>query len=306
MPIRSIAIPYLIYKIPLNLYRLLAMYVRYFVGLDICTSYMIFIVPRLIMCLISFVSDWSLYQMCTAHGLRHDIRLLALASSYVTIVYATRTFSNCIEMALCSLLLYVVAECMMHTNSVIFQREYLDEKYKTSKTIVEKVMVHKMRVSLPPQTIDKCYIVSTIFVVGCFNRPTFLFFGMPIIFFWMIRGMGTRTVTFVDFNLRFFSLLGCGIPVLMLFIIVDSLYYGFLTLWYLNIVDYLDIGINNFVVTPLNFIRYNIDASKTAAHGIHPKYLHILVNIPLLFNVLGLIAIFSFGHLIYRFVHALH
>lgn len=297
MPIRSIALPYIIYKIPLNAYRLLSFYVRYYTGFEICTPYIVFVLPRLIMCLISFVNDWSLYRTCTAYGLHYDIRLLALASSFVVIVFGTRTFSNSIEMALCSLLLYIVAECMVHTNSVIFQREFLDEKYKQSQTTLEKVKVYKMRAVLPSYTINKCAIVSTIFVAGCFNRPTFLFFGMPIVFFWMIRGLGTKNVTFVDFNLRFFSLIACGIPVLMLFIVVDSLYYGFLTP---SDIDYLEISINNFVVTPLNFVRYNIDSSNTAVHGVHPKYLHLLVNIPLLFNVLGIITIFSFFHMVFR------
>lgn len=297
MPIRSIALPYIIYKIPLNAYRLLSFYVRYYTGFEICTPYVVFVLPRLIMCLISFVNDWSLFRTCTAYGLHYDIRLLALASSFVVIVFGTRTFSNSIEMALCSLLLYIVADCMVHTNSVIFQREFLDEKYKQSQTTLEKVKVYKMRAVLPSYTINKCAIVSTIFVAGCFNRPTFLFFGMPIVFFWMLRGLGTKNVTFVDFNLRFFSLIACGIPVLMLFIVVDSLYYGFLTP---SDIDYLEISINNFVVTPLNFVRYNIDSSNTAVHGVHPKYLHLLVNIPLLFNVLGIITIFSFFHMVFR------
>lgn len=297
MPIRSILVPYVVYKMPMNLFRLLSVYVRYFLNIDICTPYMVFILPRLIMCMISFVNDWCLYKTCASYGLRYDIRLLALASSYVMIVFGTHTFSNSIEMALCSFLLYIVAECMVHTNSVIFQREFLDEKYKSSKTPLEKVKVHKMRAVLPSHTVKKCAIVSTIFVVGFFNRPTFLFFGMPIIFFWMIRGLGTKTVSFVDFNLRFFSLLGCGIPIVILFIVVDSLYYGFLTL---SDIDYLDIGINSFVVTPLNFLRYNIDSANTASHGVHPKYLHLLVNIPLLYNILGVSAILSFLHMTYR------
>lgn len=299
MPIRSMVVPYIIYKIPMSLFRLLSMYLRYFLRIDICTPYAIFVLPRLVMCSISFLNDWSLYKTCKLYGLRYDIRLLALASSYVIIVFGTRTFSNSIEMALCSLLLYVVADCMTHTNNVIFQREFLDEKYKKSQTTLEKVKVYKMRALLPSHTIHKCSIVSTIFVVGFFNRPTFLFFGMPIVFFWMVRGLGTKTVSFVDFNLRFISLFGCGIPIVILFIIVDSMYYGFLTL---SDVDYLDISINSFVVTPLNFVRYNIDSSNTAAHGVHPKYLHLLVNIPLLFNVLGIAAIVSFLHLLYRFV----
>lgn len=303
MPIRSIVVPYVIYKIPLSLFRLLSLYVRHYIGWELCTPYSIFILPRLIMCLISFVNDWSIYRTCTSYGLRFDIRLLALASSYVVIVFATRTFSNSVEMALCSYLLYVVTESMKQTNKVIFQREYLDAKYEAAATTIEKVKWHKIRMALPSIRMNQCALVSTIFVVGCFNRPTFLFFAMPIVFFWMVRGLGSKSVSFVDFDLRFFSLLGCGIPLVMIFITVDSIYYGFLTM---PDIDRFDVSINSFVVTPLNFIRYNINPSNTAAHGAHPKYLHLLVNIPLLFNVLGIAAIASFLHMLFRFVSLCH
>lgn len=45
---------------------------------------------------------------------------------------------------------------------------------------------------------------------------------------------------------------------------VDSYYYG------------------RFVVTPLNAFLYNLDSSNLALHGLHPRYLHALVNLPLL------------------------
>lgn len=250
------------------------------------------------MCLFSFVNDWSLYRICLAYGLRYDIRLLALASSFVMIVFGTRTFSNTIEMSLCSLLLYIVSDCMVHSNTVIFQTEFLDEKYKASQTTVEKVKVYKLKSVLPSHTINKCAYVSIIFIIGCFNRPTFIFYGLPIIFFWMLRGLGTKTVTILyDFNLRAITFAIFALPTAGLLIIVDSLYYGFLTM---SDVDFLEIGMNNFVVTPLNFIRYNIDPDKTGQHGIHPKYIHLFVNIPLLYNVLGISAIFSFIHMLYR------
>lgn len=298
-PIRSMVIPYFLYKVPMDLLKLLAIYVRYFVGIDICTPYAIFIFPRLIMCLVSFINDWSLYKICQCFSLRSDVRLLALGSSFVIITFGTRTFSNTIEMALCSLLLYIVSDSMVHSNTVIFQREFLDQKYEQSKTVVEKVKVFKMKAILPSHTVYRSSIVAPLFVAGCFNRPTFLFFGMPIVFFWMLRGLGTKTVTFVDFNLRFFALLFCGLPIVMLFILIDSLYYKFLTL---SDIDYAEIGIDNFAVTPLNFIRYNINSSNTADHGAHPKYLHLLVNMPMLFNVLGVVAIVSFVHMVYRYM----
>lgn len=275
----------------------MSIYVRYYLQIDLRTSYALLVFPRLIMVLFSFVNDWSLFRICKSYGVNYEIRMVALASSFVMLVFGSRTFSNTIEMGLCSVLLYLVADTMVHSNTVIFQTDFLQEKYDTAKTTVEKVKLYKMMSSLPHHSFNKCWLISTICVVGVFNRPTFLFFGMPIVFFWLFRGMGTRTISFMDYNLRMTALVLSAVPSLLFFIVMDSLYFGYLSLYDVHV---LDIGINNFVVTPLNFIRYNIDPQNTAQHGIHPKYLHILINIPLLYNILGVVSILSFVSMIYR------
>ncbi|CAK1540301.1 unnamed protein product [Leptosia nina] len=76
-------------------------------------------------------------------------------------------------------------------------------------------------------------------------------------------------------------------------------YYGYLTL---ADVESLQISWNNWVVTPLNFLRYNIDLGNLTEHGIHPRWLHIAVNVPLLFNVLGFLAACAVILNIYRFI----
>lgn len=290
-------IPYFCVKLPLNFLKFITIYVRYYLEIDLKTSYALLVFPRFIMVLFSFVNDWSLFRICKSYGVNYEIRMLALASSFVMLVFGSRTFSNTIEMGLCSVLLYIVADTMVHSNTVIFQTDFLQEKYDTAETTVEKVKIYKMMSSLPHHSFSKCWIISTICVVGFFNRPTFLFFAMPMVFYWLMRGMGTRTISFMDFNLRMILLILSAVPGLVIFIIMDSLYFGYLSLSDIHV---FDVGINNFVVTPLNFIRYNIDPLNTAQHGVHPKYLHLLINIPLLYNILGLVSIFSFGAMIYR------
>lgn len=187
---------------------------------------------------------------------------------------------------------------MILSNTVIYQKEYLEEKYDKAEKITERVRYFKMRMSLPKHSYSKCAVLSTLCVIGIFNRPTFILFGLPIIFHWMIRGFGTRSVSFLDFNLRMLLFILSGLPALIVIVVIDSLYYGYLSLAQIYIVD---ISIENFLVTPVNFIRYNINPENTASHGEHPKWLHMLVNIPLLFNILGVIAVFSFGSMFYKF-----
>lgn len=291
--------PYFCIKIPLNFLKFITLYIRFYLGIDLRTSYALLVFPRLIMALLSFINDWSLYNICKSYGVNYEIRMVALASSFVMLVFGSRTFSNTIEMGLCSYLLYIVADAMVHTNTVIFQTDVLAEKYEAAESTVEKVKIYKMKSSLPNHSFNSCLIVSTICVIGVFNRPTFLFFGMPIVFYWLMRGMGTRSISFMDFNLRMTALVVCAVPSLVFFILMDSLYFGYLSL---SEIHELEIGINNFVVTPLNFVRYNIDPENTAQHGVHPKYLHVLINIPLLYNILGVVAIASFASKIYRLV----
>lgn len=261
------------------------------------TSYMLLVYPRLIMALLSFVNDYSLYRICLSYRLNYVARLLALSSSYIILVFGTRTFSNSIEMALCSVLLYIVSDCMILSSTVIHQKEFLDQKYNEAKTTVDRVKVYKMIAMLPTHNYKHCFLIATLCVFGVFNRPTFVVFGLPIVFHWLLRGLGTKTVTFTDLNLRMAGLVLSAIPTIVLLIIVDSLYYGFLTM---AEIQNNAISINNFVVTPLNNLKYNIDSSKTADHGVHPKYVHMLVNIPLLYNILGVIAVCSFLVMCYR------
>lgn len=274
------------------------MFFRILFNIDLLSSYALLVFPRAIVCIISFVNDYSVYKICNSHNLNYDIRLLALASSGVIMTFGIRSFSNTIEMALISVLLYLVSECMILSNTVIYQKEYLEEKYDKAKKIGDKVRYFKMRMSLPHHSYNKCAVLSTLCVIGIFNRPTFVLFGLPIIFHWMIRGFGSRSVTFVDFNFRMLLFVLSGLPSLLIIVIIDSLYYGYLSLAQIYI---MDININNFLVTPVNFIRYNINPENTSQHGEHPKWLHLLVNIPLLFNVLGVIAVASFGSMFYKF-----
>ncbi|XP_055905436.1 GPI mannosyltransferase 4 [Eupeodes corollae] len=300
-PLRSVAVSLITLKIPLNLLEIIAVNLRGFFGIDIICSYTYLVFPRLVMCILSFVNDWSLYKVCQLYSLRYEIRLLALGSSHVMLIFGTRTFSNSIEMAISSVLLYLVAECMIHSNTVIYKKEFLEERYEKADSIGERVKIWKLKNALPPHNYNRLLLMSTLCVAGVFNRPTFLLFGAPMVFYWMLRGMGTKSVSFKHFNLRMALFCLSAVPATLLFTIIDSFYYKYLTMGELHMVQ---IGINNFVFTPWNFIKYNIDPTKTAQHGLHPRYIHLLVNIPLLYNILGVIALVAFGQQMLRFFKA--
>ncbi|KAH8297198.1 hypothetical protein KR044_006269 [Drosophila immigrans] len=298
MPVRSITLPWALLRVPWSFYEFVALYARSYWKVELINSYAYLVFPRLIYTLISYSNDWCLYRICRLYGLRHEIRLLALGSSWVLLVFGTRTFSNTLELAMCSWLLWLVAESMLRTNTVVYKKEYLEEKYDKAASISERVKIWKLKNALPAHNLQHLFAMSSICVAGVFNRPTFLLFGAPMVFFWLLRGMGTRSVNFRDFNLRIGLFCVCALPALMLFIFCDSLYYQHLTVGELHM---LQLGIDNFVFTPWNFVKYNLDSAQTATHGVHPCYVHLLVNMPLLFNVLGFAALVAFAQLLLRF-----
>ena len=54
------------------------------------------------------------------------------------------------------------------------------------------------------------------------------------------------------------------------------------------------------VLTPLNWLKYNMQTEKLAEHGLHPRVTHSLLNMPLLFGILAPVAYLAVGHLAWR------
>ncbi|XP_016972139.1 GPI mannosyltransferase 4 [Drosophila rhopaloa] len=301
LPVRSIVLPFALLRIPWSFYEFIAECLKAGWQLELLGTYTYVVFPRLIYTLISYSNDYCLYRICRLYGLRFEIRLLALGSSWILLVFGTRTFSNSLEMAMCSWLLCLVSECMLRTNTVVYKKEFLEEKYDKAESISERVRIWKLKNSLPAHNLQHLMTMSTICVAGVFNRPTFLLFGAPMVFFWLLRGMGTRSVTFRDFNLRIVLFCLCSLPALAIFIFCDSLYYQHLTLGELHM---MHLSIDNFVFTPWNFIKANLDSAQTASHGVHPCYVHLMLNMPMLFNVLALASLGAFAQLLLRFFRA--
>lgn len=180
---------------------------------------------------------------------------------------------------------------------IIYHDDYLSDKYDKAKSPVDKVKYMKLRHTLPSHSLSKCLIVASLSVAGIFNRPTFIAFAFPPVFFWLYRGLGSKNIGFGQFNLRIFTFMLCGIPATLVFILIDSVYYGYLTN---SEIQERTVSINSFVVTPVNFVRYNVDSRNLENHGLHPRYLHFMVNIPLLYNVLGVIGLTKILQLVYK------
>lgn len=295
-PIRTAFVPQLVVGLPYAVLKRLSTYTVHFVGLSLKGPYCFVLFPRLFMCALSFLSDYFLYKICCMYGQNYRVRLVTYASSYIMLTYATRTLSNSIELVLTAALLYFASRCMAYSEKVVLQNDYLARKYKEAATGVERVKYYKLRAMLPSHSLNHCFVLATITVIGIFNRPTFVAFALAPVFFWLQRGLGSRSIGFKDFHVRIFVFVLCGLPAALLFVLIDSFYFGYLTM---GEIGQLKIGMNNFVVTPINFFKYNANTKNLETHGLHPRLLHFFVNVPLLFGVLGVVGLLTFVKMVY-------
>ncbi|KAF4520112.1 hypothetical protein B566_EDAN010268 [Ephemera danica] len=301
-PIRSVAMPLITVGLPYRFLKLFAGLANYWLGIDILTPYLMLVVPRVAMTCVSLVCDYCIWHMCRTFGQNYAVRLTIFASSYMVLIFGTRTFSNTIEMALLAVLLMLVLDTMRYTDEVVWREDMILDRYEAigREHPVERARLVRLRGSLPSHSLRHCAAIAAVTVTGIFNRPTFLAFAAPALFSWLYRGMGSKTIGFSHFHLRIFALCGSGLLTAALFIIIDSGYYGYLTV--AEIIS-MEVAIDrHFIVTPLNFILYNSKMSNLAKHGIHPRWLHAVVNLPLNFHVLGIIGIVTFCNLLRFFI----
>jgi len=285
-PLRSPTVPYSLYGVPLFFLKYVNMYFYNLYGWNFIGPFLLQLLPRLVMLMLSLTVDFTVYQICKLYKHSFNQCLTTLASSYIMLIYSTRTFSNSVELALSSLLLYLVAHTIKRTDETVYLQHLVQTSYKEAKTIKEKVEIQKKRKLIPPHDFKFIIPISLICAIGFFNRPTFVLFSFPPLFFWFQRGVSNKSVftPFQMFNFRIALL----IPLVLIFgallILTDSLYYGQLTpikLWNLTM------SWEDWKVAPFNFIMYNIVPGNVVSHGEHPWYTHILVNLPVLLGPLA-------------------
>merc|ERR1719309_219468 len=115
------------------------MYIHTNLGINFIGPYVIHLIPRIIMLIMSFSVDFMIYQICKLYKHSFNQCLTTLASSYVMLIYSTRTFSNSLELVLTSMLVYLVAHTIKRTDETVYLQELVHDKYTKAETIREKV-----------------------------------------------------------------------------------------------------------------------------------------------------------------------
>ncbi|CAH0486024.1 unnamed protein product [Peronospora farinosa] len=279
-PNRSVVFPALVAGLPYKLLDVL--------GVKL-TGWLMLVIPRLLLCGLSFIIDAILYQI-VAKMTRHQkfqVKqekqgkvLLLFASSWPTFVFLCRPFSNTFE----TLVLAVCFGVLFLVNSH------------------RRVWCGVMHV----QTL----LLGSLLAVGFFTRFTFIVFFFPLgvelmrqqdaLLVHTIRRKtdGRNVPSMVRRLTATFGVMLQGFVAFIIwtmgFIVVDTWYYQpevFHGKWNRSLLKQIA---ENAVIAPINNLLYNIQYDNLELHGVHPRFTHLTVNMPMLFGPIFLVFLMRF------------
>ncbi|XP_064313718.1 GPI mannosyltransferase 4 isoform X2 [Phalacrocorax carbo] len=249
--------------------------------LDICSScinsYTLLVSPRLLFTMFSFILDYSVYRLAPSWEADPWKALVLLAGSYVTLVFYTRTFTNTLEGLLFALLMVLVSS------------------RKSAGSLAEPT-------SSP--------LIGIITTAGFFNRPTFLAFALMPLLYWAGLIVDSQKSIKTAIN-HFLKLVLCACFTAIVFVTADTLYFTSLELGNLynikksSLFDVIGQLNEKIIVTPFNFLSYNLNPHNLALHGSHPRITHFTVNGIMLFGILHILAIGAGFKMLKKYIHQL-
>ncbi|RMZ80551.1 hypothetical protein DV737_g2917, partial [Chaetothyriales sp. CBS 132003] len=212
---------------------------------------------RFVMFMISFVlEDWAIHEL--VHSPRYRSQAVVLiASSYVTWTFQTHTFSNSVD-TLAVLWSLALIERIVGEQVVAGPPDRVN---------LADVLISSQKRS----SIGSSLVLGFLLVFGTFNRLTFpAFVVIP----------GLRLLP------HFWNRPFCLVAVLLSAIFWTWVAVATDTVYYTGpeasesvraLLTHLS---KTPIITPLNNLRYNSQTGNLAQHGLHPRYQHLLANLP--------------------------
>ncbi|CAM4747897.1 unnamed protein product [Rotaria magnacalcarata] len=271
-PLRSVAILYLLYGLPVSLLSWLSTILHW----SSIPFHLKLIFPRCTILLLSLCSDILFYRMIKVchsnfNSKQYGIIMNYYGIAHVTLVFFTRTLSNSFEAFLFLALIYLVNVNISSLLSII-----------TNSSNKTKYNVQSIHINV--NTILTSSFIGLICALGIFNRPTFPAFALVPIVYWL-----ANIVPLMNHSFRFQLLFGRIISFIIgTFILTSCLIILFDSCYYNNGFSFIMDLKNRLVICPLNFIVYNIDSKNLDQHGLHPPWLHFIVNATILYGPLHL------------------
>jgi phosphatidylinositol glycan class Z len=188
-PLRSPALPLLLYGLPALLLRGLNSALRLLLGGDsLLTPAILQAVARLPLLPLSLTTDLAILHLSRHLKLATRPLLLLLASSHLLLTYATRPLANSLELAFTSILLSL---------------------------------------TLPPRPFATTVLpLGLICALGTFNRPTFGVFAAAPLLSWLLRGVSSPGLLWPALARRLPPLALATLLPATVILLCDSLYFG--------------------------------------------------------------------------------
>lgn len=155
--------------------------------------------------------------------------------------------------------------------SLVHQLHCFSNSIETVYVVVAVYVINELR-SGAPHVRRLGAVLGTVAALGLFNRVTFPVYCVLPAWFVLERLLKHKMLPL--------CILLPFVAVSVASIVVDSLMYS--TTWSQILAAPFFWG--QYTVTPLNNLRYNTNTDNLAAHGLHPRYTHLLVNMPQLFG----------------------
>ncbi|GAA6040508.1 hypothetical protein JCM8097_005439 [Rhodosporidiobolus ruineniae] len=127
--------------------------------------------------------------------------------------------------------------------------------------------------------------LGAVLAYGVFTRITFAAFATPLVCAAVFR-LSQSVRWSSEKGSGLVSLVTLGAPAVLSFLLFCTLFATIDTLYFRGL------PLRSLVLTPLNLLRYNLSADNLAEHGLHPRWLHAVVNTPVLFGA-GLAVVWS-------------
>ncbi|KAF9981349.1 hypothetical protein BGZ75_007384 [Mortierella antarctica] len=321
LPCRSILIPAITTGIP---YLLLKTWIGTDPGMIVgqeadhfVTSRALFITQRLAFVLISLIIDWAVVRMARQIRRSPSVALLLVSSSYVTLAYHTHPFSNTVETVILALCATVLSSIILDHDSSMSPAPASSALADRTSTVAPAGNQSSIRAesNTRPTPIALSFLLGVLFAVGTFTRITFVVYGFPlgVMFLYLnFKATFTKNRTIAAGASKFIATclpLALGLAAMSAFaVLIDSIYFHKLIIY--NISNGVRLSLRDILIThPKNWhqlsykgsltftmwnnLRYNLDEKNLAEHGLHPRFLHLLLNFPVLFGNLALIAVLT-------------
>ncbi|CAF1491815.1 unnamed protein product [Adineta ricciae] len=268
-PLRSVAILYLLYGLPVSILSWLSSTFHW----SSIPFHLKLVFPRAVILCLSLCTDILFSRLIKTFypklsSKQHGTILNYYGIAHVTLIFYTRTLSNSFEAFLFLTLIYLIDQNVSSLSS--FVSSTANDTKSTTRS-------------------DRYLLLSSSFIgficaLGIFNRATFPAFAIVPLIYWF-----TNILPMINHSFHFQLLLsrtisfivGTFVATCALLILFDSYYYN----------DEFSLMIDwkkSLVVCPFNFIVYNTDASNLDKHGLHPPWLHFIVNATILYGPLHL------------------